>query len=358
MKQLREAGVELPAAEALAPATVDAGRQPEEFGAAFLARDGEAAEHSARNARVEKLVGGGSGQGAAVPTVLTEVLGGGATSSTASVGEKPRQERLLGLLFDLLDSPEKQGASAASLPVPTAPASLATTSPALGRTAEDGRLVALVISKLLSDSSSANAEVRNLLEDLLAAGTAGAAGLAGARGVKGKEKQDQDFFLHPQRWADDYRSRILRLMKVRPGQHFRLSDYKSRIPFGNYRTLERAWTVAEEIAEALHDKNWALAAGLNAAWMMTLEEVALGSDWDLAWTALPFVDPTAATVVGSLDTTRMSTGIAYLRDVQWVMERRRKGGFVKPEDRRRETPAEVDQASAQKGESNKKKKGK
>ena len=71
------------------------------------------------------------------------------------------------------------------------------------------------------------------------------------------------------------------------------------------------------------------ARGLTAAWMMTLEQVALdGGDWGLAWSMLPMPDPTlkaSEKVVGTMPMSAMATGVAFLRDQQAILDRRGKG---------------------------------
>ena len=116
---------------------------------------------------------------------------------------------------------------------------------------------------------------------------------------------------------------------MKKGHAWRVRDYKSQVPFGNFKTLERAWEVGEELLNSFVDGDVDRAKGLTAAWMMTLEQVALdGGDWALAWSMLPMPDPTVKateSVVGTMPMSAMATGMAFLRDQQAILDRRGKG---------------------------------
>ena len=76
--------------------------------------------------------------------------------------------------------------------------------------------------------------------------------------------------------------------------------------------------------ELLAEGDVAHCKGLLALQQAMLEEVALGGDWTLSWSIMPMEDPTEPSPLASMTVSQYATGVAWLKDVQTVQERRNK----------------------------------
>ncbi len=64
--------------------------------------------------------------------------------------------------------------------------------------------------------------------------------------------------------------------------------------------------------------------GLLALQQTVIEEVAAGGDWPLSWSVLPIADPTDPSPVASMSVSQYATGVACLKDLSLIQDRRTK----------------------------------
>lgn len=136
----------------------------------------------------------------------------------------------------------------------------------------------LLANTNLSQLAASSEEIKELLEEVLAGGREGRGGSSSsaARGLTRKARQES-FEDNPEVVFWELREKVKALLRVRPGKSWSMMDWADRIPFGGYRTLERAYRVSAELFEAQALGDHQRAMGLNALWMMCLEEIARGS---------------------------------------------------------------------------------
>ena len=80
----------------------------------------------------------------------------------------------------------------------------------------------------------------------------------------------------------------------------------------------------EELQELLAKNDTDHAKALTALCLSMLEEVAVGGDWDLAWTVLPIQDPCSADPVHAMSVAQYHTAVSLLADWEKITGRRSK----------------------------------
>ena len=94
--------------------------------------------------------------------------------------------------------------------------------------------------------------------------------------------------------------------------------------------MERSWEVAAELFLALEEEDVPLVKGLTARWLQTLEEVARGSPWEVAWAMMPIEDPCGTLEVGAVSLEQHSMAHAYVEDMEKIAARRNTNPRAKP----------------------------
>ena len=113
---------------------------------------------------------------------------------------------------------------------------------------------------------------------------------------------------------------------TRPNEYWRVKDLKTKqiVNFRGFKTLERWFEVMEELQELLAKNDTDHAKALTALCLSMLEEVAVGGDWDLAWTVLPIQDPCSADPVHAMSVAQYHTAVSLLADWEKITGRRSK----------------------------------
>ena len=92
--------------------------------------------------------------------------------------------------------------------------------------------------------------------------------------------------------------------------------------------MERAWALAEDMAESTRDSNIPRVKGFLAAWLIVLGQVAFdGGSWDLAWTLFRMGDPRVTPhehTQGTMPLSRVAVGASLPRDHQLLLHRGKK----------------------------------
>ena len=91
--------------------------------------------------------------------------------------------------------------------------------------------------------------------------------------------------------------------------------------FKGYKALERWRYLGEERIELFAEGEDSHVKALLALQPPILDKVAVGGDWPLSWSVLPFADPTDPSPWASMTVQQYATGVACLKDLMLVQDR-------------------------------------